>query len=170
MSSFSDSISTEILEARMRPGILSQEGFLGENESLEEVLTRDARTLEKIGLTHKELADKLGSLIKVALDAPGNTVRAGNFYVRVVRYRGFQICPWARDIHHAQCDAGGGVEYGSVDWRIRNLRTGQEMFGPGLIVHLIREHNFFEGFESTRRIDPGELARLLEMGRFSNMS
>lgn len=35
---------------------------------------------------------------------------------------------------------------------------------PGLIIHLIREHHFFEGFGSPYRVDPTELARLLELG------
>jgi hypothetical protein len=33
-----------------------------------------------------------------------------------------------------------------------------------LIVHLIREHGFFEGRESPYRVDPGDLVRVLELG------
>ena len=49
------------------------------------------------------------------------------------------------------------------DWWIRNRRTGQEMRGPVLIVHLIEAHGFFEGPESPYRVDPHALASLLEL-------
>jgi hypothetical protein len=41
------------------------------------------------------------------------------------------------------------------------------MRGPELITHLIREHGFFEGFESPYRVDPRALAELLQLGPFA---
>ena len=38
-------LSMRQLEARMRPGVLSQGGFLGKDESLAEVLAADSQTL-----------------------------------------------------------------------------------------------------------------------------
>ena len=163
----SSSLSIEELELRMRPGALSQRGFLGKNEKLSEVLARDAQTLKDLGVTFEEFADRLETLIRAAVATPHRTARIGNFEIKVTVYPGFQMCPWSPDIHHAQCTAGGGVRYASIDWCIRNLHSGKEMCGPGLVVHLIRDHHFFEGFESPFRIDPLELARLLELGPFS---
>jgi len=152
------------LEARMRPGGFSQAGFLGLDERLEDVIARDAQTLEKLGLRCEQLADALEAIIDAAACARARAVRvAPHFEVRVERFTGFQICPWAPDPHHAQCQAGGGVRNASVDWHVRNARTGQAMRGPGLIPHLIRAHGFFEGVRSPHRVDPGELARLLEL-------
>jgi hypothetical protein len=70
-----------------------------------------------------------------------------------VRYMGYQICPW-----------GCGVCPGSdLDFRIENERAREVVKGPGLIVHLIREHQFFEGLESPYRVDPVKLVKLLEL-------
>ena len=68
----------------MRPGGLSQAGFLGEHERLEDVLARDARTLEEANLSPDELADALERLLDAAEAARGRSVRvAGRFDVRV---------------------------------------------------------------------------------------
>jgi hypothetical protein len=53
------------------------------------------------------------------------------------------------------------------DWQITNRRTGQKLEGPDLIVHLIGAHNFFEGHGTSYRVDPRELAALLELGTFA---
>ena len=52
------------LERRMRPGAWSECGFLGEAESLRDVLESDAATLAELRVTAKELADTLGLLIR----------------------------------------------------------------------------------------------------------
>jgi hypothetical protein len=149
----------------MRPGEFSQTGFLGEHERLEDVLARDARTLEESGLSPNELADALERLLDAAEAARGRSARLdGRFDVRIEVFTGFQICPWAPSPHSGQCTAGGGVRHASVAWQVRNRRTREELSGPGLIVHLIRAHRFFEGFESPHRVDPLALARVLEVG------
>jgi hypothetical protein len=53
------------------------------------------------------------------------------------------------------------VRHASIDWRLTNLETGEELTGPGLVVHLIRDHEFFEGRMSPNRVDPLKLARVL---------
>lgn len=156
-------LSTKELEARMRPGVLSQAGFLGEHERLEEVLARDAHTLVELGVTYEELAEKLDGLLRIAVKGQQRIYHIGDYAVTIKRYRGFQMCPWSLDIHHSQCMAGGGVSHASIDWEIRDRRTEIAMDGPGLIVHLIRDHHFFEGVESPYRVDPRELAWLLEL-------
>lgn len=156
-------LSIEELEARMRPGQLSQVGFLGENERLEYVIQQDERSLKNMGITHEELAEKLDYLLRTARDSSGGYVRIGNFEVKLTTYTGFQICPWSPDIHGGQCTAGKGVDHASVDWHIHNIGTGQEMRGSGLIVHLIRDHHFFEGLKSPYRVDPHKLADLLSV-------
>jgi hypothetical protein len=194
-------MTTEGFEWRMRPGRWSIAGFLGQNESLNEVMDQDDRTLKQLGLTYEELATALEKLFEArsrdeseevdkllearsraesdgfTFDEPpvdrddplGNPKTIGEdprFAVVLVHYMGSQDCPWSTD-WTSPCDAGptgAGHRWSSVDWRISNLRTGQEMRGPGLAVHLIRDHHFFEGQATRFRVDPRELARLLGMG------
>lgn len=42
-----------------------------------------------------------------------------------------------------------------------NRGTGDYLAGPGLIVHLIRDHHFFEGPGSPYRVDPVKAAQVL---------
>lgn len=169
MESERQPVDTKELEARMRPRALSEGGFLGSDEHLEETIDRDAQTLRSLGIVHEEIAKELERLINRAEATPGRPIRIGNFKVTVTIYPGFQMCPWSPDIHQQQCVAGGGVSHASVDWHIRNLRTGQEMKGPGLAVHLISEHHFFQGLGSPYRTSPDAFARLLELGPYENL-
>ncbi len=146
----------------MRPGVFSRSGFLGPEDRLADVLEGDRNTLAQAGLTAELLADRLDPLLVAAENAPSRSARVeGRWAVSIELYTGFQICPWAPDPHHSQCTAAGGVTHGSIDWRVRNLDTGEELRGPGLIVHLIRAHEFFEGPGSPFRVDPLALARVL---------
>ena len=151
----------------MRPGRFAEKGFLGEGESLAHVLEMDVRVVAELGLTTGLLADRLGSLLEVAVASRSSTIRVGHYAIRLQRYKGSQVCPFAPKPHATPCQQGGGMHYASVDWRIRNARSGQELSGPGLIVHLIGAHNFFEGLQSAYRVAPRALAQLLELGPFA---
>jgi hypothetical protein len=156
----------ERIEARMRPGGLSSGGFLGPNERLADVLDRDRTTLDDLGLTASALAEALAALLEPPLLARQSAARIGHHSIRLKRYKGSQRCPFLDDPDSIRCEAAGGVRLASVDWRLRNLKSNQEMQGPGLIVHLAAGHSFFEGLGSPYRVEPEALARILEIGPF----
>ena len=179
------------LENRMRPGAYSVKGFLGSNESLEQVLLQDQFTLRNIPLTYESLVKGIEQIIGTALkqkhELLGNlqelqerentsiawpesstlplfsidslpSIKVGflvddKFQVFFHQWRGFQNCPW-------NCKQ---PEWGSFDFLLLNRQTGEYMIAPGLIVHLIREHHFFEGQESPYRVDPFKLVQVLEL-------
>jgi hypothetical protein len=88
----------------------------------------------------------------------------GRFEVLVMPTAGWQECPWSP----TKLEGGEPLcATGSCDWGIRDRQRGLEMRGPELITHLIREHGFFEGFESPYRVDPRALAELLQLGPFA---
>lgn len=179
--------STSELEARMRPGAYSQGGFLGTNESLEDILAQDAQTLQSLGVSHKQIADTLESVLMTAIEKykkdsrPNKTDRqlffdlgdpetfphhtsdglpaldigylVGNLHVFFVMWRGLQACPWG-------C---GFSNLAYIDFFILNRRTREYLTGAGLVIHLIREHHFFEGAESPYRTDPAQAVRVLEI-------
>jgi hypothetical protein len=152
------------IEARMRPGRLSRLGFLGPDEHLADVLARDEATMRDLGLSHIQLAGILADLLGRAEGSPRRRITVDQrFDVSVTIYKGFQLCPWAASPHRGQCDAAGGPRFASLDWTIRNLRTGQQEHGPGLLEHLVGAHHFFEGEQSPYRVPPASLAALLEL-------
>ncbi len=57
----------KMLEQRMRPGFLSQGGFLGYHESLISVLSEDDTALEQLNLTYGQVSNRLESLLKLAI-------------------------------------------------------------------------------------------------------
>jgi hypothetical protein len=157
------------LEARMRPGNYSQTGFLGEKESLVEVLRHDAQELAELGLEASELSARLGQLLEAALISRQTVTRVGHHNVRIRRYKGFQICPFAPEPFENPCP-GGGARLASIDWDISNNRRSSRLSGPGLLVHLVGVHGFFEGLESPYRVAPRALAELLDLGPFAPAS
>ncbi len=178
------------LENRMRPGAYSIKGFLGFGESLEEVLLQDEITLRQLGFTYEKFADTLEKLISDALQQKhervykdlqdlkereyassiwhqarsvpnfsANSLPSAQigylidniFQIFFAQSRGFQNCPW-------NCQQ---PPWGSFDFLLLNRQTGEFIIAPGLIVHLIREHHFFEGLESPYRVEPYKLAQVL---------
>jgi hypothetical protein len=121
----------------------------------------DAKTLSELDLSCAVLASELDELVSAAEASPARQARIGALECQVQVNQGFQICPWAPNPDRSQCDVGLGVRHASIDWRIINLETSEEMKGPGLVIHLIRDHEFFEGRMSPNRVDPLQLARLL---------
>jgi hypothetical protein len=148
------------IEARMRPGALSQSGFLAPAERLQEVLDADARALQTLGVTAGALAAKLGKLLTEALDTKREISQIGHHRVVIRRFKGSQVCPFAPRLE-LPCQPPGDVRLASIDWTIDNVSNRTRLSGPGLIVHLIGAHGFFEGPGSPYRVSPGALAALM---------
>ena len=176
-------LDTLELERRMRPSYLSGGGFLGPIESLESVIIEDAKALDSVGISHKLVADALETVLSSMqeqywrhefnrrTDYPMLTTPrripdfslgklpsidkgylVGELQGFIVQWRGFQECPWECDVE---------PRWWSFDFLLLNRRTGEFITGPGMIVHLIREHHFFEGMESPYRTDPIRAIRVL---------
>jgi len=160
-------VPLEEVEARMRPGIFSQTGFLGPDESLRQVLDTDARALGELGVSARTLAERLRDLLEAAVASKRRVTRVRHYNIGVQRYKGPQICPFAPQPHENPCPAGGHIRFASIDWDIKNTRSCVRLSGPGLIVHLIGAHTFFEGLQSPYRVAPRALAELLELGPFA---
>jgi len=188
----SDIPSISELEKRMRPGAYSRQGFLGQTESLEIVLAQDSQLLKTLGVSHEQIASALENVLRSALEQqdkllksdfaeysrrermfisnlyqpesvshfavenlPGTDVGylvEDRFQVFIAQYRGLQECPW-------ECEYD---RYASFDFLLLNRKSGKYVTGPGLIVHLISKHHFFEGMESPYRVDPARVAEVFE--------
>jgi len=187
-------ISLSELEKRMRPGAYSGVGFLGAGESLAAVLRQDELTLQRLGLTCEQLAAALEKILLAVLEQRDILLKSnyqeyrqreytgidwrhqpapvfcrenmpdpaigylvnGKYQVFFIQTRGLQECPW---------DCPWENTWSSIDFLLLNLGTGEYITAPGLIVHLIRAHQFFEGEGSPYRVEPRELARVLGLGR-----
>jgi hypothetical protein len=97
-------------------------------------------TMEKFS-TDKLPAMELGYLV------------GANLQVFLLQSKGLQECPW-------DCEY---EDWSSFEFLILNRESGNYVVGPGLIVHLIQVHHFFEGLESPYRVDPAKVIQVLEI-------
>lgn len=89
----------------------------------------------------------------VALPAPLVRVESHGTFAHVITVPGQRLV----------CHNDVSYKYADRDFLILDRSTGQYLKGPGLIVHLIREHHFFEGLDSPYRVDPEQAARVLRL-------
>lgn len=174
----------------MRPGMSSETGFLNAHERLLDVIRRDEAACQKLGVSLDQVADRLESIVVEAYRLADLSSRAHPSSIDVLmagdeagivvddRFRvtgrhllGRQGCPF-EDEASQRCKE---ARYASADFTIENLRYGERstlrhveslfrrplLEFPGLAIHLIRDHHFFEG--SVRyRLAPRRAIAVLE--------
>jgi len=142
----------DLVQREMRPGVITQDGFLGSDvRRLQDILIADDAAVQRLGLTHAELAQRLRALREAGAKGLGLGIRvAPHFEVRVESVRGKLPCPF----HHP------GV-FQKVNTQITRLDTGEELSFTDLGLHLIEAHGFYGGLGSPYRLEPEAVARLL---------
>ena len=144
----------DTVQARMQAGRISRDGFLGrDRRALAEILAEDENTVNRLGLTHEQIAHRMEYFMEQGMRGLGTSVIVdGRFDVRVRSVRGSLPCPW-----------GGKGLYPKTNVFLKNLDTGDELMWTALTVHLIRRHGFYEGKGSTFRVDPEKAKSVLEL-------
>ena len=158
---------------------------------MEQNQKRGHEGLAELPLPHS--FDKIEAGLKQGrLPAEDAGVCVDDFQVFFRVYLGYQFCPWTslrrpwssdlpgtpvklvpRDkVTHVltvnglalPCRPDSIYRYADRDFLLIHRRTGDWVKGPGLIVHLIRDHHFFEGTRSPYRVDPHQVAQTLGLG------
>ena len=158
----------------MRPGRFSRTGFLFYLENLIDVVERDRGLLKSVDITPRQIADRLESIIGQArriveltyrgrresntLDLWSTGIQVGSFVLRGNHWEGEQECPFVNAVGRECRD----TSYASWDYILRNIALNVAVRFPGLAVHLIRDHHFFEG-KVSRRVDPLLACRVLQV-------
>lgn len=145
----------EEIEQRMRSGEFSDAGFLKSDENLKDSIYHDATTLRRIGVTHEQVADTLECLITTPTLPKG-------FRRAIVGSLGWQRCPFEKPQERQKIRER--PPYSSDDFYIFDSNTKKILlqFG-GLLIHLIREHQFFEGEGTEYRLDPEQAVKVLQI-------
>ncbi len=135
---------------RMKPGVLSLEGFLGPDpRALEDILDADASELARLEATHAELAAALRRILERAREGLETDVPLGGGLVARYDERMGRIpCPFT------EC---GTFQKGEV---VLTYGDGRVLRFSPLSVHLIARHSFYGGRGSRYRIEPREVAAL----------
>lgn len=145
----------------LRPGHSSSVGFLDHKESLDSVLSEDDHMLEKLGVTHKQISDRLVTLIekrKWLLHKASITgdcsfcdnrdiLVEGKYKMGSCHWLGYQDCPICSFLKIK----AGREALSDCDYTIE-CDGGSFTFSE-LIPHLVGGHHFFEG-HTKHRLDP----------------
>jgi len=136
---------------RMRPGVLSGDGFLGsDTRPLGEIIDTDRSTLVGLGTTPGELAAHLTRVFDAAKARLGNPTTIDD-HLHAVHHEGMGRipCPWG---------GCGTCQKGEVE--LTDDRTGQTVVFTALSVHMVAAHGFFQGRGSRYRLEPEVLHRI----------
>lgn len=144
--------SISALEARMRPMHDSMAGFLGQNESLLEVMARDNDFVLSQGLTHQDLASVLMYAREHYFKGFGTEFTLGGrrYQVEMTNYRGMQFSPFEDK-----------TATGS-DMAIKNLDTGASLSCSGLLPDMIQRYGFYEGHQTSYRLEPAAVLEVFD--------
>lgn len=149
--------------ARMAPGVLSRDGFLGTDpRAIEDILDADHSAIAALGVTPGELAAALRRVFGRATQALGTPARIGARLVAVHREAMGRIpCPFGS----AQGRPFGGCGvFPKGEVELTDGATGESVLLTALGIHMVAAHGFCQGRGSRYRLDPALLARLLGLG------
>jgi hypothetical protein len=138
---------------QMAPGIITRDGFLGDDHRpLADILLADDAAVRALGFEHEAVAARMTELRDAGMAGLGEFVDvAPHFEVRVDSVRGKLPCPF-----------GDPGVFQKTNTTVRNKRLGREVTYTDLHIHLIGSHGFYEGKGSPYRLEPAELAEVLE--------
>lgn len=141
----------DLVQARMRPGILTLKGFLGDDDrKLVDIIQADQQSFARLGITPAQIADRLEQLATLGADLMEEEILVENRYrIRVRDDRGKIPSPWS----------DGLFEKGDVD--LVDNQTGKTLKWNRLTLRLLTAHGFCGGLGSEYRIDPDETAAIL---------
>jgi hypothetical protein len=150
-------ISVERLQATMRPGYTglgaSKAGFLGPDQTLQEVLDRDSAWLTETGHTRQALAWPL--FLAVA---------AGRQDVDAFLFNNHIIAVEARKSRGSQQSPFHDGTRGSLKLKVTNTATGASLAFAELNPFLMHRYGFFQGAggarDGTYRVEPGAVVSL----------
>ncbi|HNT37068.1 MAG TPA: hypothetical protein PKH07_18910 [bacterium] len=147
-----NSSDLESVQMEMQPGVLTLEGFLGtDSRSLAEIVQADDAEVQRLGLTHERIAERLTQLTQMALQGFGTPQKGDEFSVVCSEAIGGWVrCPF-RD--------KGRFRKGEIVLTDKN--SGRMLTWTPLSVHLIEEHGFYQGRGSHYRLEPSLLKEML---------
>jgi hypothetical protein len=140
------------IEAVMRSSKLAARGFLGDDpRSLTEIIDADAATLDRLGYTPEQLAQRMQQISDLAVPRLGNWINLDpRRRARVSEARGFLICPWPHP--------GKFIKRVTT---VQLINTDRSIQWSDLNIHLIGQHGFFEGRNAPFRIEPCQLVEII---------
>jgi len=137
--------------ALMQPGIVTQTGFLGDDQrSLLDIIQQDEKLFRSLGLDWDEVASRLQTWQAQAARSLGEPATVdGKWNVQYYEARGQLPCPFGDKL----------LNKNTV--MVSLINTDLKILFSDLSVHLLQEHHFLQGKGSPFRMEPTLLKQLL---------
>ena len=147
-----ESPDAQKLEQILRSPAFSAAGFMGTDaRSLVQIIYADLADVARFGYTPPLIAERMREITNIAKEGLGNWVAIDKSRrAMIVEVKGRIPCPWPH--------AGN---YAKRITTLQDTETGREVLWSDLNIHLIDEHNFFEGRGSVFRIEPEEIIGMI---------
>lgn len=144
----------DAVERKMAPGVITRDGFLGDDHrKLIDILEADDAAVRRLDLSHSLIADIMQRFRDAGEEGLGDFVTVEpHFEVRVDSVRGRLPSPF-----------GGKGTWPKNNITVRNLSLERELVFTELSIHMIRDYGFYEGKGAPFRLEPAELAAVLEI-------
>jgi hypothetical protein len=124
-----------------------------DRRKLIDILLEDDEAVKRMDLTHQRIAQRLIGLRDAGMRGLGEFITVEPHYeVRVISVRGKLPCPFG--------DPGIFPKTNTV---VRNTELGREVTFTDLHIHMVGSHGFYEGKGSPFRLEPKELAEVLDI-------
>lgn len=141
------------IQEQLKRGVITPEGFLGtDKRNLIDILTDDDAQVNRLGLTHERIAEKMKYFRDEGLKVVEDWVEVDHFEVLTESMRGKFPCPF-----------GDQVMIDKTNITVVNKKLDKKIFFTDLQIHLIEKHGFYQGKGSSYRLEPSELAEILEV-------
>lgn len=139
------------LEEVLRSSKLVSGGFMGSDDrSIMEIIDADVALLSKLGISAETVAAKMRQITDIAKSGLGSWVVIDEKLSAITEEaKGDLVCPWPHP--------------GKFAKRITTVKLNgsEQIYWSDLNIHLIAEHNFFEGKGSPFRIEPEQLIKII---------
>ena len=139
-------------QENMAPGIITADGFLGEDKRpLQDIITDDEELMRFYRLDLDDTVQILKNLMEEGRNGLGEPITIDEkWLVQTTEARGHLACPFEDGI------------YRKITTEIKNIANGSSVMVSALSLHLMQKHHFLEGKGSSFRLEPEVLAKVLE--------
>jgi hypothetical protein len=127
-------------------------GIMGtDKRPVSEIIQADTDELNRSGVAAAKLAARMNEITDRAITALGNWIKIDDTHqAKIFEVKGIVPCPWSDSAGFAK-----RITY------VQNTATKTSVKWTDLNIHLIEQHNFFEGKGSVYRVEPGELIKAI---------
>jgi hypothetical protein len=144
-------------QENMKPGEITSEGFLGDDERpIVEIIEADEEMMTHLGITFEDAVERMRHLMSEGRKGLEEPVTVdGTWIVRVSEARGFLASPFEDGIFR-KVNA-------DVELAPDGKQTGDRIIYTDLSLHLMEKYHFLQGKGSPFRLEPEKLKKVLQL-------